>query len=48
MHNDKLAVEWNVNVGEEVLNSGEVLVQEQQPFRARKSLLWHLNIKLVE
>jgi len=39
MRNEKLAVERNVNVGQEVLNSGEVLVQEQQPSRARQSLL---------
>jgi hypothetical protein len=39
MHNEKLAVEWNVNVGKEVLNSGEILVQEQQPSRARQTLL---------
>jgi len=48
MHNEELAVERNVNVGKEVLNSGEVLVQEQQPSCARQSLLRHLNVKLAE
>jgi hypothetical protein len=34
MRNKELAVEWNVNVGEEVLNLGGVLGQEQQPSSA--------------